>query len=189
MFQRGFKTWCEKVALEMRAELGLSETDPLSPDSFSEYLGVRLWTPATLRGLSSEARKILAEERDNWSAVTVSYNGVDAVIYNDAHRPRRRSSDIMHELAHLVIGHDPSTVLLSQDGVLALRSFSREQEAEAGWLAGCLLVPRPALVFVALSGMGLERACDKYGVSRDLLRYRLNITGVSSQMRRRQRKG
>ena len=187
MFQRGFKTWCEKVSLEIRVELALGQTDPLSPDTFADYLGVRLWTPVNLPRLSPEAQKVLSEEGDNWSAVTVSYNGVDAIIYNDDHKPRRRSSDIMHELAHVVLGHDPSTVLLSQDGKAALRSFNRQQEEEAAWLSGCLLLPRPALVFIVRTKMAVERACKEYGVSDDMLDYRLKVTGVEIQMKRRSR--
>lgn len=91
----------------------------------------------------------------------------------------------MHEPAHLITGHNPSKVLLSQDGTVALRSFNRQQEEEAAWLSGCLLVPRPALVLIARTHMGLERACREYGVSDDLLDYRLNVTGVRIQMRRR----
>ena len=93
----------------------------------------------------------------------------------------------MHELAHLVLGHDPSTVLLSQDGKAALRSFNPQQEEEAAWLSGCLLLPRPALVFIARTKMGAERACQKYGVSDDMLDYRLKVTGVKIQMKRRSR--
>lgn len=187
MFQRGFKTWCEKIALEIRAELAFGQADPLNPDTFADYLGVRLWTPAELPILSPEARRILLEESDNWSAVTVSYNGRDAIIYNDDHKPRRRSSDIMHELAHLVLGHDPSTVFLSQDGKTGLRSFNRQQEEEAAWLSGCLLLPRPALVVIAATKMSAERACEEYGVSEDMLSYRLKVTGVEIQMKRRSR--
>jgi len=185
MFQRGFKTWCEKVALEVRTELGLSATDPLKPEDLAEYLEARLWTPANLAGLSQQTLSTLSAEAHNWSAVTVSYNGRYAVVYNPSHAPGRRSSDIMHELAHLITGHDPSKVLLSQDGTVALRSFNRQQEEEAAWLAGCLLLPRPALVLIARTQMGVERACQEYGVSDDLLAYRLNVTGVTVQMKRR----
>ena len=183
MFQRGFKTWSEKIACEVRDELDLAQIDPLSPEALAEYLEVRLWTPADLAGLSTRASSILWAESDSWSAVTVTYNGLDAVVYNPGHAPSRRSSDIMHELAHLIAGHAPSTVILSQDGSVSLRSFNRQQEDEASWLSGCLLLPRPALVVIARSDLGVETACQKYGVSDDLLNYRLNVTGVRIQLR------
>ena len=100
---------------------------------------------------------------------------------------RRRSNDIMHELAHLFIEHVPATVIISPDGALALRTFDRKQEDEANWLSGCLLLPRPALVQIKQSGMGTEDACEVYGVSDELLHFRLNVTGVTVQMKRRRR--
>jgi len=186
MFERGFKSWCENIALGLRAELRLTKTDPLSPQALAAYLEVSLWTPRQMRGLSQEALKVLLRtEKGNWSAVTVSYNGRDAIIYNSTHSPGRQSSDIMHELSHILIGHRPSTVLLSPDGVLALRSFDRKQEDEAGWLSGCLLLPRAVLVFIMQSGIDQDEACQRYLVSDDLLTYRLDITGVTAQMKRR----
>jgi len=185
MSERGFKSWCENVALGLRAELGLTKTDPLPPQTLADYLEVRFWTPRQIQGLSQEALKILLQtEKGNWSAVTVSYNGLDAIMYNPTHSPGRQSSDIMHELSHILIGHKPSTVLLSPDGVLALRSFDRKQEDEANWLSGCLLLPRPALLFIMQSGMNQDEACQRYQVSDDLLTYRLNITGVIAQIKR-----
>jgi Zn-dependent peptidase ImmA (M78 family) len=186
MFERGFKSWCENIALGLRAELKLAKVAPLSPRALATYLEVSLWTPRQIRGLSQKALRVLLQtERHNWSAVTVSYNGRDAVIYNSTHSKGRQSSDIMHELSHILIGHRPSTVLLSPDGVLALRSFDQKQEDEAGWLSGCLLLPRTALVHIMRSGMEQDEACLRYLVSDDLLTYRLDITGVTAQMNRR----
>jgi len=187
MFERGFKSWCENIALGLRRELGLNKTDPLSPQALATYFEVRLWTPRQIQGLSRQALNILlTTERESWSAITISYNGLDAIIYNPTHSAgRRQSSDIMHELSHIIIGHKPSTVLLSPDGVLALRAFDQKQEDEANWLSGCLLLPRSVLLFIMQSGMNQKEACRHYQVSDDLLTYRLNITGVAAQMRRR----
>jgi len=186
MFERGFKSWCENVALNLRGELRLRRTDPLPPKDLANYLEVQLWTPRQIKDLPAESLKILlVTEWQNWSALTVSHNGRDAIIYNPRHSAGRQSSDIMHELSHILAGHRPSTVMLSPDGALALRSFDRQQEDEANWLCGALLLPRPALVFIVQSDMDQEEACKRYHVSDDLLIYRLNVTGVTAQMRRR----
>jgi len=52
----------------------------------------------------------------------------------------------MHELAHLIIGHEPARVVVSPDMILAVRTYDQGQEEEAAWLSGCLLLPRPALL-------------------------------------------
>lgn len=190
MFERGFKSWCEITSLQIRKELGLPPADPLAPSRLAGYLDVKLWTPIDINGASAEVLSVLLyNEKYGWSAITVSRNGQDAVIYNPTHSASRQSSDIMHELSHLLMGHRPATVLLISSGAVALRSFDRKQEDEAAWLSGCLLLPRPALVAIRESGTPLQKACAAYHVSEELLTYRLNVTGVNAQVSRRSARG
>jgi Zn-dependent peptidase ImmA (M78 family) len=91
----------------------------------------------------------------------------------------------MHELAHLILDHKPTTVILSHDGSLVMRSFNQQQEEEADWLAGCLLLPRDALVHSVKLGLTIQQIADKYSVSVRLATFRRRITGIDAQMRRR----
>jgi Zn-dependent peptidase ImmA (M78 family) len=91
----------------------------------------------------------------------------------------------MHELAHLVIGHRPGRIDITEDGTLMLQTYDRQQEDEANWLAGCLLLPRPALMFIEQQGLEANSAARVYGVSTQMLQYRRQVTGVQYQMRRR----
>lgn len=185
MLERGFKTWCENVSLQIRTELGLTGTAPLQPEALAKHLNVLLWKPIDIRGLSPEARVVLlGKERNSWSAVTVSFAGVDAVIHNSSHSKARQSSDIMHELSHILIGHDPGKIFLSQNGQIMLRTYDQTQEEEAACLANALLLPREVLLLIKRSGMSDNKACEVYGVSRKLLTFRINISGVNCQVRR-----
>jgi hypothetical protein len=184
MLERGFKTWCENVSLQLRRELGLLRTAPLQPEALAKHLNVLLWKPIDIKGLSPQARLVLLrKERDSWSAVTVSFAGVDAVIYNSSHSQARQSSDIMHELSHILIGHEPGKIFLSQNGQIMLRTYDQTQEEEASCLANVLLLPREVLLFIRRSRMSDNKACEIYGVSRELLKFRLNISGVNRQIR------
>jgi len=185
MFERGFKSWSENVAISVRNELSLQSTDPLPPDRLADHLGIHLWTPRDLEIDAQDLATLVEEEQDGWSAFTVSWVGRSAIVFNSAHSRRRQSSDIMHELSHVVIGHEPARVALVLDQPLVLRTFDRKQEEEAAWLAGCLLLPRPALLAITDSGRSESAACLKYMVSEDLLTYRLNVTGVMLQISRR----
>jgi Zn-dependent peptidase ImmA (M78 family) len=188
MFARGFKTWCENVAVSIRVELDLRKSDPLPAHRVSEHLGVRLVEPRDIVGLSKADVSILFRE-DDWSAVTVGSPGKALLVRNPSHSSGRTSSDIMHELSHLVIGHEPSRIVFSQGMEIALRSYDGGQEEEATWLAGCLLLPRYALLAIAKSGTPDEDACTRYGVSRHLLAYRKNVTGVARQIALRKARG
>jgi Zn-dependent peptidase ImmA (M78 family) len=66
-----------------------------------------------------------------------------------------------------------------------LHSFDRVQEDEANWLAGCLLLPRDALVHIRRQGWTVLQAVRAFGVSADMVQYRINVTGVDVQLSRR----
>jgi Zn-dependent peptidase ImmA (M78 family) len=76
-------------------------------------------------------------------------------------------------------------MFMSPKSGTALRTHNEEQEEEANWLAGCLLLPREALMFIRRGRMSDEGACSHYGVSLAMLRFRFNVTGVDVQLRHR----
>lgn len=186
MLVRGFKTKCENLSAEIRKKLALEKSDPLSPETLAEYLGVYLLKPTEVEHLSEQSRlQLLSEDKSSWSAVTISYLGVDIIAYNPTHSPWRYSSDIMHELSHIILGHKPSQiVILTPDSQIALREYNQDLEEEATWLSGCLLLPREALISIKRSGISNDSACHKYGVSKDLLNFRINKTGVNYQIKK-----
>ena len=121
-FERGFKTRCENIAQSIRQDLGLQPSDPLPSTDLADYLGVRLITPADIPGMSNESlRTLLEDEGSNWSALTVSEPGGSLVIYNPKNSVARQSSDIAHELSHLLLRHTPSTLMFAPDGTWTLR--------------------------------------------------------------------
>jgi Zn-dependent peptidase ImmA (M78 family) len=96
----------------------------------------------------------------------------------------RQASDIVHELAHILLGHEPGKMVLSQDGGMVMRSFDHKQEEEANWLGWCILLPREALVQAARARLATAQIAEAYGVSSQLVAYRLRMTGVEVQFRR-----
>ena len=182
MVVKGFKTKCENISLQLRKELGIRKNFPLSTRDLAQHLSVLLWEPSDIRGLSNNTLTVLTRRGNTvWSALAISYAGVEAVIYNPVHTKARQSSDIMHELSHLLLAHEPSQIMVSPDHPFVLRSYNKETEEEASWLAGCLLLPRDALVHIRINGLSDDEACDSYVVSRQLLTYRMNVTGVNRQ--------
>ena len=75
-------------------------------------------------------------------------------------------------------------MFMSPTAGIALRTHNEEQEDEANWLAGCLLLPRDVLLAIRRKRLLDEEACAEYGVSLAMLRYRFNVTGVDVQLRR-----
>jgi hypothetical protein len=185
MFARGFKAWCEQVALQQRKNLGLLETDPLEPHLLAKNLNVQVWKADDVPTLAPEhLHTLLVKDPDSWSAVTILVGTRPLIVLNSAHSKARQASDLTHELSHLIIGHKAARLDVSPDGLLILHSFDRQQEDEANWLSGCLLLPRPALLLIRRRKMKDADVQGKYGVSSAMLQYRINVSGVDYQIGR-----
>ena len=87
----------------------------------------------------------------------------------------------MHELAHIIIGHIAARVDVSEDGLLLLSTFDRNQEEEAKWLCGSLLLPRPALLLIRRMSWDWKVAAKKYGTSEQMVRFRMNVLGLGTR--------
>jgi Zn-dependent peptidase ImmA (M78 family) len=188
MFRRGFKSWSEQIAVRVRMKLGLPAYAPLEPCRLAELLAVPVVGPAELPDLPLDCRERLANEHsDTWSAVTVASGKYHLIVVNTGHAPTRRNSDLAHEIAHLILGHEPSMMFVNPASGTALRTHNKEQEDEASWLAACLLLPRDALLSIRRRRLSNEEACREYSVSPAMLRFRLNASGVDIQLRRARR--
>lgn len=183
MFERGFKTWCETIAAQRRRAAGLDPRDPLDPLKVAAALGVEVHSIDEVPGLDDASRQVLVQDSGSWSAVTITNGTKSIVILNSAHSNARSASDLMHELAHIVIGHEPGRVDITEDGSLILNTYERSQEDEANWLAGCLLLPREALLWIVRRGIELDSAARLYGASVAMVEFRLNVTGVKRQVK------
>jgi hypothetical protein len=182
VFERGFKSWCERVAVTQRRDLNLRPAESLNAHSLASHLGVVVWTAEQVPGLDPKYLRVLVkDDPDSWSAVTLCTGAQDLIIVNPVHSYGRLASDIMHELAHIILGHEPARVEVSKDGFLILSTYDKQQEEEAKWLSGCLLLPRDALLLIRRRGITHEAAAAEYGVSVAMLTYRQNVLGLASR--------
>jgi Zn-dependent peptidase ImmA (M78 family) len=91
----------------------------------------------------------------------------------------------MHELAHRIRGHAPEEMSISPEGLMLLKAYDKEQEEEADWLSGVLLLPRDALVDIRRQNLPDEEVIVNYGVSKRMYTYRVSMTGLNRQFRGR----
>lgn len=181
-FQRGFKSWCENVALQVRKDLRLDQSAPIDPRQIAENMNIILWRVEEVPGINPKTLKVLTEQDpESWSALTLLSGDKRAIILNSSNSPGRQNSDLAHELAHLLLGHEGSRVDITPDNMLILHNHDKRQEKEANWLAGCLLLPRPTLLHIRKIAMSDAVVLKNYGVSKDMLTFRINVTGVDRQ--------
>ena len=174
--RRGFKAQAERLAAELRLQLGLTVHDQLDPFALARYLRVPVLSlPEMVAGDFSDTDvAALRDPTARFSAVTVHRESRLLIAYNDAHTPERTVNDVVHELSHIVHGHPPRPAI----GFAGCREWDDRHEEEATWQAGALLVPRDGAFVRLRRGETIEEAAAHFGVTDDLFRWRANATGV-----------
>jgi len=176
--RRGFKTEARKLALELRAELGLDAYGQFDPYALADEYGIPIFRLGDL-GEDQAAREAAAHYTQDGSAVfsaaLVPIGHKRFILDNDGHDPRRRRNSVSHEMAHLVLEHKFGQILLAADGC---RAISRDKEEEADWLGGELLIPYTAAERAARLDWDDEQVADAYNVSIPLARMRMNYSGA-----------
>lgn len=182
--KHGFKARGDRIVEDVRRKLSLSKYAPFDPFAYADLLGIPCTPVSTLPGCSQETLiHVAGEGRKDFSAVTVYRGTRSIIVYNDNNSTERQSSDVSHELAHITLEHEPRPVL-AEGGCRAWDGEQAEQEEEAAWLSGAFLVPANIALAIVRQGIALEEAAQFYGVSVEMMRYRLNVSGAYIRARR-----
>lgn len=181
--RRGFKTEAEEYAEEFRVEMSLPIDGPLCPFQLAEYLAIPVVKLSELPDLPPACLDRCFSGQSEFSATTVNDGPYRMIVHNDSHHPHRQNSNVMHEIAHVLLGH-PSRPPLTGDGC---RHFDSMMEREANELGFTLLVPKRAALRVVETRIPTTAACMVYGVSPQLLNYRISITDVRGWAANRRR--
>jgi Zn-dependent peptidase ImmA (M78 family) len=180
--RRGFKTDANALASEIRRELGLRALDRLDPFVLATHLAIPVVALSDLLEEAPAVAHLLDVEPRSFSAVTIFDGPRRLIVHNDRHTPGRQSNNIGHELAHGLLLHPPRPAVDHR----GCRLWDQEIEEEADWLAGVLLVPEDAALAVARGRTWQTEveAALHFGVSGQMLNYRLNITGARIRVER-----
>ena len=179
--QRGFKTEAKEIARQVRDEMSLTPISPLNAWRLAEHLGIPVDPLSSFNeDAPRAARLFLTRGTALFSAVTVFDRHRRRIVFNDAHTAGRQSSDIVHESSHGLLHHPPAPALDER----GCRFWDREIEDEANWLSGVLLVPDEAAILIVRQGWSLAEAAARYGVSQQMIRFRVNVAGARKRVQR-----
>lgn len=177
--RRGFKTEAERTALEIRTKMRKGASDPVDAISLAKQVGAQVRSADELTALAKlEALEEL--QPGAFSACTFTLEARHVIVYNPLASPGRTQSDIAHEVAHILLGHTVKEVRTI--GGITFFTCDPDEEQEANWLAGCLLLPRPLLLAAARRRMDPSTIATTYQVSEQMAAYRLRATGVERQL-------
>ena len=175
-----FRFKAERISLLKRQQLGIGSNEKLCAFRLAELLGVTVVTPSALNMTSKDLHILLVKDKSAFSALVIpSKDGNFLIVHNSSHSPSRQQSNICHELAHIICEHKFSPFGVLNDFPLPMRTYDRKHENEAEYLGGCLQIPRKALVWSLDNKMNIEQIASYYGASQAMVRYRINITGLS----------
>ena len=188
-FSRGFKAWSERTALGFRRDLQTDPSGAIDPHEIARHLDILVWTPHDVAHVVDLAEvhldQLLKHDPSSWSAVTLILPLHKVIILNSNHALVRQNSDLMHELAHLILEHKPARVDVTSGKLMILDTYDKFQEEEANWLGGAILVPRDALLEVLSRNRRNENAASHFNVSTQMIEWRCRMTGIDRQLSRR----
>lgn len=176
----GFKAEAERLALAVRKEMCIGVTDPFDCLALAHHLAIPVVSLVDMVefGASHTSVAQLSRADAEFSALTVCTKTARLIVYNPNHPPGRRANSLAHELSHILLEHDPVPAL-DESGC---RRWDGVCEAEADWLAGCLLVPREGALLLLLQNRPSAYIAAHFGVSKKLFEWRANHTGVKRQL-------
>jgi hypothetical protein len=182
----------ELRALGLRDFAGVEADDPLDPFVLAEFAKLLVVDFEQIKGLSDESREhLLGDAADEWSGGACSRplpNGWKIVILNPAHGIHRNRATLMEEISHVFLGHQANrlAVVRSEPPAVAggpatsprvlARDYNKADEEAAYAVGAAALVPFAGLRRLVLAGRTAEQIARRFGVSRQLVEYRIKVT-------------
>jgi Zn-dependent peptidase ImmA (M78 family) len=176
--RRGFKAEAERLATQVRDKIGLGQHRPLDIDALAQHVGAQLRMADELTTLS-KLQELEALQPGAFSACTFDLGTRKIIVISPLATKERQRSDASHEASHLLLNHSVKEV--EQLGGLSFFTCDPDEEQEANWLAGCLLLPRELLLRSLKHGLDAAAIAEANAVSLQMANFRLRTTGAERQ--------
>ena len=177
---RGFKATAERESIRLRRELGLGPAATLDVQELASHLRIKVVSADQLiaRARLEELERIQAFA---FSAATFKIHERNYIVTSPLRSDGRRSSDIAHELAHILLKHELAEIR-EVEGV-PFRTCRPDEEEQATAFGGTIMLPRPLLLAAVSRGHGPAEIAAANEVTVEMARYRYNTTGVAKQVK------
>ena len=167
-----FRQRCEVITTEQRILIQLKAFERLPANTLAAKLGATVLTPDQFPNLPAEqVQRLLAS--DEWSGAIVCDRPL-IIVYNPLHADTRYESNVMHEIAHVLLNHKR----VGFDPLTGLPKRQQINEDEATYLGGCLQIPKRGLLWATQRKMLLSEIAVYFGASEAMVQFRSNVTNV-----------
>lgn len=177
--RRGFKAEAERLAAQVRTEMSLGPYKSMNIKALAGHVGAQLRTADDLTSLA-KLEELETLQPGAFSACTFDLGTRKVIVVSPLASEERHRSDVSHEASHLLLDHKVREV--EQVGGFSFFTCDPDEEQEANWLAGCLLLPRDLLVRSLKSGMDAAAIAETNTVSIQMANFRLRATGAERQV-------
>jgi len=178
--KRGFKAKAERLAKKYREELNVHACAALCAFKLAAHLKIPIFKATQFLTLPYEIEKL--SNNCEWSALTVpNFEGTNIILHNPFHSDARQQSDLMHELAHIICEHEHAVTLHDKPLPFGMREYDSEKEEEAKCLGSTLQLAKPCLLWASKRNMTNEEIADHFTASIEMVRYRMNTTGIAKR--------
>ncbi|HZS44702.1 MAG TPA: ImmA/IrrE family metallo-endopeptidase [Blastocatellia bacterium] len=152
---------------------------PVNPFELAKHVKILVVDIDKIKGLPEHTRRqLLKSDRGSWSAGTTKPlpNGWRLVILNPTHGKERSAATLMEEICHVWLGHTPGKLHSMDENGLRARDYNESDERAAYGVGAAVLVPYSVLRLAVENGVPAEEIAKRYGVSRDLVEFRIKVT-------------
>lgn len=163
----------EATATNQRNHVSCKAFERLPARVLAQYLQATIFTPETVPNAEPEQVKILCNS-DNWSAGIICKNPL-WIVHNSRHAPTRQESNLMHELAHVILKHE----MVGYDPKTGMPLRQQQDEDEAVYLGGCLQIPKRGLLWAVQNKMTLAQIVLHFNASEEMVKFRINVSGIT----------
>jgi IrrE N-terminal-like domain len=181
-------------ALSLRDFAGLvSDEQLLNPFELAHYAKLLVASFEQIEPLLSEDTKqhLLGTGKDKWSGGACSQtlpDGRKLIVLNPTHGKNRQNATLMEEICHVFMGHTPSRLAIqntNKNGQVIARDYRAEIEEEAYSIGAAALVPYTALARMVNQGKTSREIARHFNVSRELVEYRIKVSRLWEQYKRK----
>lgn len=181
-------------ALSLRDFAGLiSDEQPLNPFELAHYAKLLVASFEQIEPLLSEDTKqhLLGTGKDKWSGGACSQtlpDGRKLIVLNPTHGKNRQNATLMEEICHVFMGHTPSRLAIqntNKNGQVIARDYRAEIEEEAYSIGAAALVPYTSLARMVNQGKTSREIARHFNVSRELVEYRIKVSRLWEQYKRK----
>lgn len=181
-------------ALALRDFAGLRrDDDRLNPFELARYAKLLVASFEQIEPFLTEETKahLLESGRDKWSGGACSQalpDGKKLIILNPTHGENRQNATLMEEICHVFLGHKPSRLAITnynKNGEVIARDYQHDVEEQAYSVGAAALVPFSSLRRFVEHGRTSREIARHFNVSRELVEYRMKVSRLWEEYKKR----